>query len=402
MAEPGATRFALIIFARFVILKTRIALASFCALAGLALRVPAQDAVGPKVDPAAPPALAALPKWSVFASLESSFGFKDNLLLSSSAEERSAFARSATEAVVMRVPTGRLDYWLFVQAEGTHFFSGRTVENETKVWIHNELGFRFGPDWKLNLPITGYYNDNVLDQSDTEVERLAAEIKVTGVMAGPVFRWAFRPDWWVETEATAQRQRYADGSNDGRVTHAALHLGWNVNERVELRVSGNRRWRDFDSRAQYSAAGRELDGTHLKIDEDEAEFRLHLKWDRATRWQTVTCAGIRHYRDNGSGYWDYREQKVEQEVEWNDGAWLVRFNGAARRIDFGVQTVGIGISPPARRKDEYELELHVERKVTSRWTLFGGYSWERSRSNDPVTSFVVNEGLLGVRWSWEK
>ena len=368
----------------------------------MAWRAPAQGAALPPVAAAAPPTLAALPKWSVSASVESSFGFKDNLLLSSSAEEQSAFARGAVEAVLLRVPTGPVDYWLFAQAEGTHYFTGRSVENESKVWIHNELGFRAGRDWKLNLPITCYYNDNVLDQSDTEVERLAAEIKVAGVMAGPVMRWAFRPDWWIEAQATACRERYADGSNDGWVTQAAFRLGWSVNERVELRLSGHQRWRDFDSRAQYSAAGRELAGTQLKIGEDEGEIRLNVKWDRAAHWQTVTRAGIRHYRDNGSGYWDYREQKIDHEVEWNGGAWLVRLNGVARRVDFGVQTVGVGISPPARLRDEYELELGVERKVNSRWTILGGYTWERSRSNDPVASYVVNEGLLGVRWSWEK
>lgn len=377
----------------------RIVLLSLWACAAQVMGAPAQDSPLP---PTGAGVALALPKWSVFASVESAFGFKDNLLLSSSAEERSAFARGAVETVVMRVPTGALDYWFFAEAEGTHYLTGRTVENEAKIWIHNELGWRAGKDWKFNLPITGYYNNHVLDQSDTEVERLAAEIKVAGAMAGPVVRWAFRPDWWIETQATAQRERYAGGANDGRVTHAILRLGWKLGDRAEIRLSGNRRWRNFDARAQYSAAGRELFDTKLKINEEEGEVRLNLKWGRQRRWQSATSAGIRHYRDNGSGYFDYREQKVDQEVEWSSGDWLVRLNGAARRVDFAVQTVGIGIAPPPRVRDEFELDVRIERKLNSRWTILGGYTWERSRSNEWIASYVVNEGLLGVRWSWEK
>jgi hypothetical protein len=28
--------------------------------------------------------------------------------------------------------------------------------------------------------------------------------------------------------------------------------------------------------------------------------------------------------------------------------------------------------------------------------------WERNRSNEVIASYYLNEGLLGIRWSWEK
>jgi hypothetical protein len=349
-----------------------------------------------------PAPLPALPTWSVSTAVESAYGFKDNLLLSSSAEERSALARGVAEVLLFRLPTGAWDYSLFAQAEGTHFFSGRTVENEAKGWLQTELGLRAGDGWKLSLPLTGYYYDQVFDVSDTEVERLVAELKVAGVMAGPRVRWTFRSDFWLEAQGVVERKRYADEVNDGRVGATAIRAGWRLGERVELRAAGHRRWRDFDSRLQYSAAGRELAGAPLKIQEDEKEVRLDLKWDRAGQWQTSTRAGLRHYRDNGSGYFNYREQRVDHEVEWSGTLWRVRGRGEIRRVEFDVQTVGLGIAPPARIKDEYNLEGRVERKLTDRWTIFAALTWERSRSNDRVASYRVNEGLLGVRWSWEK
>ncbi|MFM8338071.1 MAG: hypothetical protein ACKODK_21150, partial [Opitutaceae bacterium] len=63
------------------------------------------------------PALPALPAWSTFAAVESGFGYKDNLLLSAAGEERSAFTRGTAEVLLMRAPTGSMEYSAFAQAE---------------------------------------------------------------------------------------------------------------------------------------------------------------------------------------------------------------------------------------------------------------------------------------------
>ena len=67
-----------------------------------------------------------------------------------------------------------------------------------------------------------------------------------------------------------------------------------------------------------------------------------------------------------------------------------------------MQTVGVGLNPAQRIRDEHEVELRVEKKVTARWSAIDGFRWERARSNERVASYAVNEGLLGARWSWEK
>jgi hypothetical protein len=40
--------------------------------------------------------------------------------------------------------------------------------------------------------------------------------------------------------------------------------------------------------------------------------------------------------------------------------------------------------------------------LSPQWGVFAAYKWERWRSNDRIASYVMNEGLLGLRWSWEK
>jgi len=377
----------------------RLAAGLLCAASAVSAVLRAQT------GPTAPVPALVLPvqsQWSMSATAEASYGYKDNLLLSGSAEERSGFARGSLSFLLLRATTGRFDYSLFAQVDGSHYFSGASVDHDAKAWTQTEFGYRFGDGLKVSLPLTGYYSDQVFDVSDTEVERLVAKLKVTGAMAGPLVRWTPHPAWSLEAQAVGETKRYADQSNDGGVGEGALRLGWKPAGRLELRIAALQRWRDFDHRARYTAAGRELAGTQLKIAEREYQIRGDIMWDPAGRWRTLTRAGVMDYRDNGSGYFNFREQRAGHEIEWKGAAWSARLAGEAKRIDFRVQTVGFGVAPPPRMKDEYRAELHVERKLGRTWTAIAEYTWERSRSNDTIASYMANEGLLGLRWSWEK
>lgn len=344
--------------------------------------------------------LAAQPRWSASASFDANYGYRDNLLLSANGEERSTFARGIAELIVLRVPTGPFEYSFFLQGERTHYFQGESVDNQSRAWSQMEFGYWLG-DLRLALPVTGYYNHQVFDVSDTDVERTIAELRVRGASVAPALRWRFLPSFWLEAQGTGERKRYEDGVNDGTVGEGAVRLGWIQSERLELRASAIRRWRNFDHRALHTAAGRERPGTELKVAEQEMQVRADVAWDAARRWRSTTRLSLRRYRDSGSGYFSYREQRVDHEVEWRDERWLVRLGGSANRIDFDVQTVGLGIRPPARLKDEFSAECRAERKLSRVWTLLAAYSWERSRSNDPLAAYRVNEGLLGLRWTWE-
>jgi hypothetical protein len=181
-----------------------------------------------------------------------------------------------------------------------------------------------------------------------------------------------------------------------------VRIGWRPGARFEASVAGMERARDYDDHTQYSVSGRPLPGTHLKITEREAELRFEVTWDAAGHWKTRTLGGPRDFHDNGSGYTNYRERKLAQELDWSAGQWFVHAEGAAKRLNYAVQTVGLGLDPPRRVREEFSAQLRVERKLSERWTIYAESNWERSRCNDPIASYNMNEGLLGVRWSWEK
>lgn len=365
-------------------------------------QAPAEARAASAVPPDLAAFLAGLPAWGVSVSAAASYGFKDNLLLSPVAEERSPFARGNVSFFLWRVPTGQFDFSLLADADRSRYFSGDAVEHDAKAITLADAGYRFGEVAKLSLPVTGYYSDRVQDDSESEAERLVSRMKVTGASVGPTFRWNLHPSWWLEGQALAERKRYEGGGSDGDVGEGSARLAWKPLARVELRLTAIRRWRDFEQRLQTTAAGRELAGTQLKAAEREGQLRCDVTWDEAARWKSSTRVGARDYRDNGSGYFNFREKKIAHEVEWKGGRWLVAIEARAWRLDYAIQTVGFGIDPPPRIKDEFSVELRVERTLGRRWTALAGYTWERSRSNDPFASYRMNEGLLGLRWGWEK
>ena len=346
--------------------------------------------------------LAAQPKWSTSLGGEAGIGYKDNLLLSHAAPERSAFARYEVEAFVWHMPRGRTDYSGIVNAEQTRYFSGQTIDDETSAFA--QLQWRYGIDelFHFAFDLQGYYLDEVRDVSDTDVQRVVARQKLTGGSTGPTLRWSPRPWGWLEVQATGKRDSFQDGFYNAKIGETVARLGWKPGARVELSLAVTDRLRRFDRRQQYKLSGLPLDGTLLVVAEREREARLDLKWDDAARWRTSTRIGAVDYRDNGSGYFNFRQKKATQSVEWRNDRWRFSVDAAARRRDYEKQTVGIGLAPTARVIDDYSARLRVERKVSAKWTALLSYAWERSRSNDTVASYRVNEGLLGARWSWEK
>lgn len=350
------------------------------------------------------------PTWSISTSLDAVYGYRDNLLLSTLEPESSAFARGVAELMLLRVPTGRLEYSFFIHGERTRFLEaatvdGTTVDHEASAWAQSDLGYRFSDSLRVGLPVAGYYTDREFDITNIEIDRKTTRLSVRGAMVSPVVKWKFLSSWWVEAQGSSERKRYRNGSLDGTVDEGTARLGWIRSERFEVQLAGIRRWREYENRVLKTTAGKEIPDNVLKVSEQELQGRMDIGWDSANRWRTTTTVSLVHYGDSGVGYYDYDEKRVDHELEWTGERWLVRVGGAASRQNFVIQDVDSSDGSPIRPKrlrDEFQASLHIERTLTPRWTALASYRWERTRSNDFFAGYRVNEGLLGLRWSWDK
>lgn len=364
-----------------------------------------RPAPGQEAATGLPPDVAALlagqSAWNETVSLHSGVGYKDNLLLSRFQPEKSGFLRGGVEAFLWHPPAGRTDYLAFLNAEGTRYFSSRNVDHEAQAFLVGEWRYRIEEKFKFTLDFQSYYLDQIFDVSDTDAQRLVARLQVGGVTLGPALHWAFLPHYWIEARGLAKRETFRDGSNNNRYYEGEFRAGWRPGERFEASLGVIGRRRDFLHREQYTEGGRPITDTRLRIDEREEEFTVKATLDKAAHWKTVTRTGRLRYGDNGSGYFNYREKKFIHEITWSAGDWLARLEGSAKRLVYEIQTVGLGIAPPARIKEAYGAELRIERKINARWTVYAEYNWEHNRTNFTLADYTSNEGLLGAQWNWE-
>jgi hypothetical protein len=352
--------------------------------------------------PSPPPALSGPNAWVVWGSAFTGAGVRDNVLLSHTGEERSGFVRGGLDATAWNRKHDRVDYWASVRAFGTRYFSAKTVNHEEQAILLSELNSRAGEAFKFSLAASASYSHLIYDVSDTDLVQVVSEIKRSGGGLGPTMRWMFLPAAWLEASGVARRETYPDGYNNRSIQEGGLRAGWKPSARFEASVAGSEGHRAYDRREQYSAGGRQLAGTVLATTERDLELRVKATLDAAAQWKTVTRAGVTQFVDNGAGFLDYRERKVGQEIDWEAGDWLLEFEATARRLEFQLQTVGVGVAPPPRVRDAFYARVLVERKLGAAWTVYAEYTWERNRCNDPLASYSLNEGLLGIRWNWEK
>lgn len=353
--------------------------------------------------------------WTTSLHVEASSGYDDNLLLSESNPERSGFARAGVQSLLWHVPEHRSDYFVFLNGESTRYFTGKTVHGQSQAFTGVEWRYRRENAFSVTLDAQGYYIDQIFDISDTSIQRVVAELKVAGAKVGPTFHWDLARSMWLEASAKASRENLdeivvasgADTRDRTRVTEPLMRIGWHPADRFELSVSATQRNRRYATHPRYTITGK-VDTGVLTIHEFENEARAVVEWGGDRHWKTTTRIGQLRYLDNGSGYLNYTQPFLAQEVEWSVGRWLVHSEATARRKTYGHQTENHpGELPgtavlPALLKEEYDAELRVERGLGGAWTIYAEYQWERTRSNDVIAGYRVNEGLLGVRWSWEK
>lgn len=347
-------------------------------------------------------ALPALPSWSQSISLKAGIGHKDNLLLSNAEEDASGFARAGVEAFLWQLPNNGYDTIAFLNAEETRYFSGDKVDREAQAYGQIEGRFRNDERLKLSIVGRGYHLDQVFDVSDTEVNRQSARLVVSGLAAGPALRWAPLSSAWLDVKCFGKREWYRDGSNDNKTGEIAIQPVWQVTRHWELGMLASRVWRAYESRTQYNPFGRPIANTQLAILESLGEGISTIACElKGGKLSSITRAGAMRYQDNGSGYFDYRQQHAAQSVSWQNERWEIELEARFRHLVFALQTAGLGLDPPARRKDETIVELRAQRKLSERWSVYGSASHERTRCNEAIASYRVTSYMIGVRWTWE-
>lgn len=340
-----------------------------------------------------------LPTWTYTTSVSLAAGYRDNILLSPTSPEGAALIRGEFEVMALKVPVRAWDGHFYVNAVESRFLSAAETDHERTVLVSAQARWQPAPSWTATLAVRGYHHDQVFDVSATEVQLATALLKLTGFSAGPAIRWT-RGRVWLEAAGTYRQDHYTGGIDGYEEGEGSLQSGLKLGRSVELSVVAARRWRDHDTREQFTLGARPIAGSHLRVEQREGGAKLSVGRP-GSAWKAGAAVLRQEHRDNGSGYFDYDREQWNAHVSWRRSRAEIRLSGSAARYTFPQQLIGFGIEPESRRKDEVRGALEANFQWTPQLALIAAGEAERSRSNDERSRFRMSGGYVGVRWDWD-
>jgi hypothetical protein len=153
----------------------------------------------------------------------------------------------------------------------------------------------------------------------------------------------------------------------------------------------------FDTREQVTAAGVAKSGTLLRFQHQLVELVWHQVWDQKSHWHTVTRLGLDLNQDNDSGYFDFWEYRLAEQIKYKGKTWEISVLGRVDYYDFPIQTIS-ATDPALRRKTLFGASLRAEKFLGKSWRLFATYAYERSLSNLTSDAYQVGTTSGGVEY----
>lgn len=337
-----------------------------------------------------------MPKlWFRDVELRSSVGYKDNLLLSRTATERSTLLGSGADVTLARLPLDGKLFNFLLSADDTRYPQGGRIKHEDLVVALAQFKIDLSSRWRLGLDARYLYQDEVVDTSITETNLDATLVRGHGLALMPNLRRMLAGGTWLELSGTAQRQIYREPLDDYWEGGPKLTLGRDYVRRSSLTLAYSWNVRGYDTREQISLNGANLPGTSLQFSQHDVDLTWRHNWDTRRRWRTATRLGFQANQDNGSGFYDYRRYLASQQLRYVAPTWEIKAQGRVSFYDFESQQVS-ATDPELRRKAIVTTSLRGEKKLGERFKVFAEYEYEQSLSNRTVDEYRVNRVAGGL------
>ena len=340
-----------------------------------------------------------IPLWDYSGAVRGGFGYKDNILLSSTNAQGSAFWMSSGEVMVFRLPTRGWQFTVFADASDTRYFNAPDVDNEQVALAVSQLSKDFGRGWKSTLGLNYMFQNQVFDNSANYTNENSVGL-ILGHTLTP--RWSARKTWgplWVEGELSGTRQWLEAPLDSYWQFGPRAVIGYRWGRGSELAFSYRYARLNYDDRTQVDSAGAPLPNTRLALNTQIAELSLAQVWDQKRRWETSASAGLASSLDDGSGFYDYTSCRVSGKARYHDEKWEVAAQAGSTWYDYATQTVST-TDTALRRKTMLTLSVRAERKLTGHLMVHASYNWDRSLSNLDFDDYGASTVLGGLTFTF--
>ena len=336
--------------------------------------------------------------WNYSTDVRGGFGYKDNLLLSHANAQGSAFWMSSAEVMIFRLPTQGWQFNLFADATDVRYFNSTDVNDEQVALAVAQLSKDFGSGWKSTMGLNYMFQNQVYDFSATYTDEASVGL-ILGHSLTP--RWALRKtigSLWVEGELNGTRQWLDEPLDNYWQFGPRVSVGLKWERGTELAFSYQYGRLDYDNREQVDDLGATIPDTSLALNIHAAELAFTHVWDEQGHWRTITALGFGASLDNGSGFYDYEEYRLSQQLRYRRDKWEITARAKVGRYNYSNQTVS-ATDTDLRRKTALAVTLRLERTLAKHLKAYAAYNWDNSISNlefDDYQANVVTGGLVLV------
>ena len=339
--------------------------------------------------------------WFHGGTLRTVLGYTDNVLWSAVTPQGRGFAQAELEAFVFGARPERWEAKALISGETRRYLSALEEAAGEQSWLgRGELAVFPLKRVRVSVVPQAFSMDQVYDLSADRDRPFVAKMRVRGGGVGAHARVGLPRGWEIEPMAQRRVADYRDFAEDYAENKFGARLRWRASERLQAGAAFHQNRRTYRERVNYTEGGRALLDARLRFDQRGAELNLFRSWS----WHgTVSLSPALEYlenRDGASGFFDYDLRRGRVDLSWEGRRWLAQLESSAGRYDYRVQTVGMGLAPPKRLREDFTTAFAVEYTLRGAWKLVARYAWERARTNEINSSYRINTVSSGVAWSY--
>jgi hypothetical protein len=337
--------------------------------------------------------------WNESASLRAGLGYKDNVTLSSTGSNGSAFEAAGFDLLVFRLPWNNWQFNFFASGSDTRYFEQSVgVDTEQRAAASGQLIWLLGNGWKSLSTAQYSYLNQVLDVSATTQTQIRQKVLGHTVTGRQGVRKDFSP-YWAEAIFGISRHFFGRPLDDYWQGGPQLTLGRTYGHGSDLSLSYQIQEAQFDTFEQARPDGTLISGAPLEFRVQSVELASQHHWDTQRRWRSSTRLSAQWTRDNGPGYYDYFQYRVAEQLRYRATTWEVSAQLSVTQYDFDGRTVS-ATDLTTQDRTPILFSLRGEKRLAKSWKLYASYDYERSHSNVELQRYEANVGLAGIEYSF--
>ena len=338
--------------------------------------------------------------WDYSTDLRLGGGYKENVTLSAFAEESSPFTSIGFDFMAIRIPLAEdgVEVTMFGALDDRRYLDTESVDSEQTGLLNVSLEKSLSPHWQLKTDIRVIYINEIFDASLTEDDIGTVQVVGKQISLEPALRRSLPANFWAEAKAEVTRQYFAEPLDDHLEIGGRISLGVDYGFQSELLLYVETLRRDYDTRSQRDEIGFYMPDTDLSYDRPERGVEWAHYWNSSRRLRMRTRFSILENEDSGSGYFDYRRERISHNWRYRGESWSVSATVRKATYEYDLQRSADLFN--LRQRADLSWDVSVGYEYNDHLTFQLGFEQESINSNVPQDEYRYRIYTAGIDWEF--